>query len=307
MHKIRLDAFGEILFHAAASIFCRGLFDPICPRILEGLPLIRSDIALPDQALSSSEIILPSNKADLQKDELFAQPVDQIADFHFGKQTAQVFDDMLDRSVPYYSEIQRATAELARDFAAEGTNIYDLGCSTCNSFLQIREGLSEDLNVKFIGIDSSAEMLERARAKLAKAQFAWEYELRKDELNACTPIENASVVLMVLTLQFVRPLYREKILKTIYEGLNPGGCLILVEKVLGEHSVFNRLFINHYYEMKKRHGYTEMEIAQKREALENVLVPYQLEENKELLRYTGFEKLDVFFKWYNFCGIIAQK
>ena len=85
------------------------------------------------------------------------------------------------------------------------------------------------------------------------------------------------------------------------------GCLLLVEKVLGEHSTFNRLFIKHYYEMKARNGYSELEISQKREALENVLVPYRLEENKELLLNAGFRHVDVFFKWYNFCGMIALK
>jgi tRNA (cmo5U34)-methyltransferase len=120
-------------------------------------------------------------------------------------------------------------------------------------------------------------------------------------------VENASVVLLVLTLQFVRPLYRERIIKSIYDGMADNGCLIIVEKVLGENSTFNRLFIKHYYEMKMRNGYSELEISQKREALENVLVPYRLEENKELLRGAGFKHVDVFFKWYNFCGIIAMK
>ncbi len=112
---------------------------------------------------------------------------------------------------------------------------------------------------------------------------------------------------MVLTLQFVRPLYRERLIRSIYDGLTENGCLILVEKVLGENSTFNRLFIKHYYEMKRRNGYSELEIAQKREALENVLIPYRLEENKELLRRAGFRHVDVFFKWYNFCAIIAMK
>jgi len=108
-------------------------------------------------------------------------------------------------------------------------------------------------------------------------------------------------------LQFIRPLYRERVVKAIYDGLAENGCLIVVEKVLGENSTFNRLFIKHYYEMKRRNGYSEMEISQKREALENVLVPYRLEENKELLRGAGFRHVDVFFKWYNFCGIVAVK
>ena len=120
-------------------------------------------------------------------------------------------------------------------------------------------------------------------------------------------LDNASVVLLILTLQFVRPLYREDLISRIHEGLDPNGCLILVEKVLGENSTFNRLFIKHYYEMKKRNGYSELEIAQKREALENVLIPYRLEEDRELLRRVGFEHIEVFFKWYNFCGMIACK
>jgi len=112
---------------------------------------------------------------------------------------------------------------------------------------------------------------------------------------------------MVLTLQFIRPLYRESLIRSIYEGLGDNGCVILVEKVLAEDSTFNRLFIQHYYEMKRRNGYSDLEIAQKREALENVLVPYRLEENRTLLRKQGFQQVDVFFKWYNFCGIVARK
>jgi len=112
---------------------------------------------------------------------------------------------------------------------------------------------------------------------------------------------------MVLTLQFVRPLYRDKLAQAILGGLNENGCLILVEKVLGEDSVFNRLFIKYYYDMKKSRGYTDLEIAQKREALENVLVPYKLLENREMLLRAGFRYCDVFFKWYNFTGMIAVK
>jgi tRNA (cmo5U34)-methyltransferase len=112
---------------------------------------------------------------------------------------------------------------------------------------------------------------------------------------------------MVLTLQFLRPIYRERLIRSIYEGMNENGCLIIVEKVLGENSIFNRLFIDYYYRMKKKHGYSELEISQKREALENVLVPYKLIENRELILDTGFRSWDVFFKWYNFCGMIAVK
>ena len=240
-------------------------------------------------------------------DRLFAERRSQIADFNFGTETAAVFDDMLDRSVPFYGEIQRMIGELSADFAVEGSSIYDLGCSTANTFLAIGSHLTPDLNVRFVGIDYSDEMLLKAEQKLTSTRFPWPYSLKRQDLNDSVQIENASVALMVLTLQFVRPLNRELLVSTLYNGLNHNGGLILVEKVLGEHSTFNRLFIDHYYAMKKRKGYSEIEIAQKREALENVLVPYQLEENLRLLRRCGFQNVDVFFKWYNFCGIIAIK
>ena len=112
---------------------------------------------------------------------------------------------------------------------------------------------------------------------------------------------------MILTLQFIRPLYRDNLVSQILQGLNPNGCLIMVEKVIGEDSLFNRHFIKYYYEMKRRNGYSDLEISQKREALENVLVPYKLLENREMLMRAGFRYCDVFFKWYNFCGIIAVK
>jgi tRNA (cmo5U34)-methyltransferase len=238
---------------------------------------------------------------------LFAAARTQVQDFDFGKKTAAVFDDMLDRSVPFYSEIQRMLGELVADFAVEGTSIYDLGCSTGNTFLAAGANLRPDLNVRFVGLDSSAEMLRKAEEKLVATQFPWPHALQLQDLNDGIQVENASVVLMILTLQFVRPLNRETLIAALHRGLNHNGCLLLVEKVLGEHSTFNRLFIDHYYEMKRRKGYSEMEIAQKREALENVLIPYRLEENKRLLRHVGFQHVDVFFKWYNFCGIIAIK
>jgi tRNA (cmo5U34)-methyltransferase len=167
--------------------------------------------------------------------------------------------------------------------------------------------LPPDLNVRFVGLDSSEDMLHKAEQKLDGTRFPWPYTLTLHDLNDGLRVDNASVVLMVLTLQFVRPLNRETLMTSLYKGLNHNGCILLVEKVLGEHSTFNRLFINHYYEMKRRKGYSDLEIAQKREALENVLIPYRLEENKRLLRHVGFQHVDVFFKWYNFCGIIAIK
>jgi tRNA (cmo5U34)-methyltransferase len=111
----------------------------------------------------------------------------------------------------------------------------------------------------------------------------------------------------VLTLQFIRPLQRERVIRKVLEGLNDQGCLILIEKLIFEDSLFNRLFIRYYYNLKKRQGYSESEIAHKREALENVLIPYRPEENRELLRTAGFRHVEEFFRWYNFCGMVAVK
>jgi tRNA (cmo5U34)-methyltransferase len=250
------------------------------------------------------ETVVPGGKPRPSKDEVFRE-VETVADFSFGEKVASVFDDMLDRSVPFYQEIQRMIAEMAADFAVENSNIYDLGCSTGNTLLNLDSSVGK--GIKFIGVDNSEEMLKRCRQKLTQHGLRHEHELICADLNQGVCIQNASMVLMVLTLQFVRPLYRDTLTKAILQGLNENGCLILVEKVLGEDSVFNRLFIKYYYDLKKRHGYSEMEIAKKREALENVLVPYKLMENREMLLRAGFRYCDVFFKWYNFCGMIALK
>jgi len=239
------------------------------------------------------------------KDQLFKDKRSIVTDFDFGKDTAEVFDDMLDRSVPFYAEIQRMMGEIAGDFAVPGTRLYDLGCSTGTTFIGLDPAVPAD--VTFIGVDSSPEMLEKARRKLADYGFSRPHELICLNLDEGVPILNASVVIMNLTLQFVRPLNRDGIISGIAHGLNDGGCLILVEKVLSQNSTINRLFIKHHYDFKKRNGYSELEISQKREALENVLIPYHFEENRELLLRNGFKACDVFFRWYNFCGMLALK
>jgi tRNA (cmo5U34)-methyltransferase len=150
-------------------------------------------------------------------------------------------------------------------------------------------------------------MLLKCRAKLAEYGVERAVDLQCRDLNDGVLIEDASLAMLVLTLQFIRPLRRDRLIADIYRGLRPQGCLILVEKVLGEESMFNRMFIKYYYDMKRRNGYTDTEITQKREALENVLVPYKLLENREMLLKAGFGAVDVFFKWYNFCGIVAVK
>ena len=239
------------------------------------------------------------------KDKLFAKKKPSVNDFDFGKQTAAVFDDMLLRSVPFYVEIQRMTAEFSADFAKEGSSLYDLGCSTCTTFLMLDPFVHP--TVRFIGVDASPDMLEKAREKLEGYSLRHTYELLSADLNQGIALTNASVVIMTLTLQFIRPLQRAQLMRDIVSGMNKGGCLILVEKAVSKDSTLNRQFIKYYHAFKERQGYSKLEISQKREALENVLIPYRVEENIELLLESGFSWCELFFKWYNFCGFIAVK
>ncbi|MEJ5996479.1 carboxy-S-adenosyl-L-methionine synthase CmoA [Pedobacter sp. Du54] len=243
------------------------------------------------------------NKENL--DKVFSEEIKKPSDFKFGATVANAFDDMVERSVPYYNEIQRMIIELAAEHALPNTNVIDLGCSTGTTMIGLNPFVSD--NIKFVGIDDSAEMLKKCNLKLQEANFNREYELVLGDLHQEIKIENASVVILCLTLQFVRPIYREKLLKRIFDGLVPGGVLIISEKVLAEDSLFNRNFIKYYYDYKRRNHYSEMEISQKREALENVLIPYKLSENITMLREAGFSHTETFFKWYNFSGFIAIK
>ena len=238
-------------------------------------------------------------------DKLFAEEKPIIEDFKFGKETASVFDDMVDRSVPFYREIQRMCGEIAADFGVPGTNLYDLGCATGTTMMMFDELV--DPGVRFVGVDNSDDMLSKTRQKLEGRKMARAFDLVNADLNQGPLIENASVVVMILTLQFVRPMHRERVIRKIYEQLNDSGCLILVEKITLEDSLLNRLFIKHYYEMKRRNGYSTTEITLKREALENVLIPYRYEENRDLLLQTGFKSVEEFFRWYNFSAVIAVK
>lgn len=239
------------------------------------------------------------------KDHVFKKEIRTASDFKFSFAVAKVFDDMVNRSVPFYGEMQRMIAELAATHAKPGTDVYDLGCATGTTLIGMNTSVSKE--IRFIGIDDSTEMLDKCRNKLKEAKVSRPFELRVADLNCPLEISNASVVVLCLTLQFIRPIHREKLLKNIFAGIQSGGVLILVEKVLAEDCEFNRDFIEYYYNFKRRNHYSEMEISQKREALENILIPYKLSENIALLRAIGFEDHEIFFKWYNFCGLIAKK
>jgi tRNA (cmo5U34)-methyltransferase len=250
---------------------------------------------------SSRPLLVKSGDAD----KLFAEAEDMRLDFKFDGKTAAVFDDMVTRSVPFYDEIQRMTCELSADFTQPGTNLYDLGCATGTTFMMLDDKV--DPSVRFVGIDNSSDMLGKAEKKMARLASGRNFDLVEADLHSQFLMANASVVLLVLTLQFVRPLYRDKLVQRIADAMPENGALILVEKLTSSHTMLNRLFIKYYYDYKKRNGYSEVEIAQKREALENVLIPYRPEENALMLKEAGFRHCEEFFRWYNFCGMVAVK
>lgn len=239
------------------------------------------------------------------KDKLFLDPGKRLADFAFDEDVARVFGDMLERSIPFYFEIQNMIVDLTEEFAGEGAVVYDLGCSTGTTLALLARRL-DDREARLFGIENSLPMLKKAGENLNALDIK-NCRLEQQDLNNGVKLENADVVILNLVLQFVRPLNRDRLIRDVFEGLRDDGCLILVEKVTSGNARLNRKFIDCYHEFKKRHLYTDMEIARKREALENILIPYRTEENIELLHRNGFKTVETFFRWFNFCGLIALK
>jgi tRNA (cmo5U34)-methyltransferase len=240
------------------------------------------------------------------RDRLFGTPR-QVSDFRFDRKVASVFDDMAVRSVPFYVELQRMTGELAAAFYRRGTTVYDLGCATGTTLVSMMRAI-RDPRARFVGLDSSPPMLERARSNVAKFRDRRDVTFVVGDLDRPTfRLRRASVVTMNWTLQFVRPVHREALLEKIHAALVDGGALILCEKILGAPEELNRLYIGLYHDFKRRNAYSELEIAQKREALENVLMPCTVDENAELLRAVGFRSVDPFFRWYNWAAFLAVK
>ena len=229
-----------------------------------------------------------------------------MQDFCFDEGVAQVFDDMVQRSVPFYAELQRMTVDLATRFARPGTSVVDIGCSTGET-LSALAGRLTDSSIDLVGVDNAPAMLAQAENKLAQAGHGARCRLLTGDVHDGVPVDNASVVIMNWTLQFVRPMHRDAVIRAIHQRLIPGGCLILMEKVLCRESLFSRLYIDLYYEFKERQGFSRNEISAKRESLENVLIPYRVEENSALLERNGFLLHDVFFRWFNWAGYLGIK
>ena len=240
---------------------------------------------------------------DQSRDQLFtAQRT--AGDFVFDDSVASVFDDMISRSIPGYRTIISMIGVMANRHCQERTAIYDLGCSLGAASFGMAEQVScKDYRIH--AVDNSPAMISRLQDSLRSsgtpqivAQCA---DIAEVEIN------NASVVVLNFTLQFVAKASRDALIKQVYEGLRPGGVLIISEKIEFPDPNLNDLFTELYYNFKEQMVYSKMEISQKRTALENVLVPETLDGHRQRLSAAGFSALDVWFQCFNFASLVAVK
>ena len=225
--------------------------------------------------------------------------------FEFNERVADVFDDMLDRSVPFYKQVIEMTAEILDRSLQPGDTVYDLGCSTGTTLITLARKLAS-FDLHFIGIDNSKAMLERALRKAEMFSLSDRIDFIEKDITEAE-ISGAGGVILNYTLQFIKPDTRKDFLQSIYKGLRSNGVLVLSEKVLCRDTGLDGQFLDSYHRFKKRRGYSELEIANKREALENVLIPLTIQENMELLIQAGFTRVSTFFQWFNFVSFIASK
>jgi tRNA (cmo5U34)-methyltransferase len=236
----------------------------------------------------------------MKKDELFTKKIDKK--FEFDEAVASVFDDMLSRSVPFYDEVRELIISLILAEQKEGMRVVDLGSSTAKFLLDLHAKKSANMRLK--GIDNSKAMLDRAKQKCQA--FGADIELEFADMLEYS-YKNEDVIVANYTLQFIRPIQRLELVKNIYDGLNEGGTFIFSEKIVFENRSLDKQMIDIYYNYKKEQGYSDYEIAQKREALENVLVPFSIKENIQMCKDAGFKNIETVFQWANFVTFIVKK
>ncbi|MBN2644493.1 MAG: carboxy-S-adenosyl-L-methionine synthase CmoA [Desulfuromonadaceae bacterium] len=242
------------------------------------------------------------------KDNLFAQPHEAVRPFEFNEQVVRVFDDMIKRSVPLYQESLVRQAQLAWRFYQPGTVLYDLGCSHGN-FGVLFQAMAQERSFEMIAVDSSRPMLERYRQRLGSEcclQGSQRLELLEQSMQQ-VDFQSCSVVVINLTLQFVPVAERTALLERIYHALQPGGILLLTEKVEHPQPSLAELERTCYYDFKRENGYSELEISQKRDALENFLVPETCAQHEQRLRACGFCQTMLWLKWFNFASFLGIK
>ncbi len=239
------------------------------------------------------------------EDKIFKDPLYNIVDFSFDNKVANVFEDMLKRSIPGYSAIISAVGMLTKIYSQPNSNYYDLGSSLGASALAMRRNVVHP-NCKVIAVDNSEAMVTRSKDIISMDNSTIPIEIICDDIRNFK-IENATVVVLNYTLQFISPSNRDKIIQNIYDGMNSGAILILSEKIIFEDTELNERQISRYHNFKRLNGYSDIEISKKKDALENVLVPDTVETHKERLQSVGFKTADVWHQTFNFISIVAEK
>ncbi|MGF1762922.1 carboxy-S-adenosyl-L-methionine synthase CmoA [Aliivibrio kagoshimensis] len=238
-------------------------------------------------------------------DNIFAAPIDKMGDFTFDEKVAEVFPDMIQRSVPGYSNIISAIGMLAERFAKPHSTVYDLGCSLGAATLSMRRHIKHE-GCKIIAVDNSSAMVERCRLHINAYRSDTVVDVVEADIRNIM-IEDASVVVLNFTLQFLSPDDRLTLLQKIYKGLRPGGILILSEKYVFEDNEANELLIDLHHDFKRANGYSELEISQKRSAIENVMRPDSIDVHKARFKALGFRSNEVWFQCFNFGSMFAIK
>lgn len=224
--------------------------------------------------------------------------------WEFNKEVTKVFDGHVRKSVPMYDEFHKMISNMSHWFIENGTNVYDIGTSTGEGLKNLIDS-HKNKKVNFIGIDDSEDMCREAQDR-----FEGYKNVTLTNGDACSEdivISNASYITSILTLQFVPKRKRRNLIQKIYEGLNDGGAFIMVEKVIGENARFDEVFIELYHDFKLQQGFSEQEVFSKSKAIRGIMQPNTLSENLKMLKDTGFKDTDIFFKWFNFVGVIATK
>jgi tRNA (cmo5U34)-methyltransferase len=240
------------------------------------------------------------------RDALFAEPLSQVGDFVFDAKVVEVFADMINRSVPGYQSILHGIGQWAQRLVQADSRVYDLGCSLGAASLSMRQQLRDRSGVEIIAIDNSPAMVERCRLHLDGYRSNVPVQVRCEDL-ADSVISNASLVVMNFTLQFIPPEQRQALLERIYAGLKPGGAVIISEKFRAEDAVMDAHLVDLHHEFKRANGYSELEIAQKRAAIENIMRIDSLSTHQQRLHEIGFSSPQVWFQCYNFASLIAIK
>ena len=237
------------------------------------------------------------------KDTLFAAPM-ETSPFEFNAQVADVFDNMIQRSVPGYDFLLEVIAVLAQRYGQADSQCYDLGCSLGTTSLRLRQNLPASCHV--IGVDNSPAMVSRCKHNMARDNSQASYAICQQNIQD-TQVENASIVILNFTLQFIPDQQRQTILNNIYAGIKPGGVLLLAEKICFDAPQQQALQTDLYHDFKRLQGYSDLEVAQKRAALENVLVPNTLQQHRQRLQQAGFKHIEVCMQCFNFSALLAFK